>query len=139
MKNSTSKIIANIIIAVILWMIWRPLGAFIIVVQTGYLAQFIRTNENLLFWSIPVVIFIGIIWGFIISILIQAVIYFAIPWLSVQISFYIIGLMAVLYVGFGTKRVSAYLMDKGKVNLLTIQILGLITYVIVSAIALFIL
>ena len=139
MKNSTSKIFANIIIAVICWMIWRPLGAFIIVVQTGYFAQFIRTNENLLFWSTPVVIFIGIIWGFIISILIQAVIYFAIPWLSVQISFYIIGLMAVLYVGFGTKRVSAYLMDKGKVNLLTIQILGLITYVIVSAIALFIL
>jgi hypothetical protein len=138
-KDSTAKVIAGILIIIVSWFIWRPLGAFVTVIQTGYVARFIRTNQNLLFWSTPIVIFIGIMWGIIMGILIQVIIHFSIDWSIAKVFFNLLGLMAVGYVGYGLKNVPNYLMDKEHANLLTIQILGLVVYAIVSAIIVFVL
>ncbi len=137
-KDSTAKVIAGILIVTVSWFIWRPFGAFIIVIQTGYVARFIRTNQNLLFWNTPVVIFIGMMWGIIMGLLIQVIIHFSVGWSLAKVFFNLLGLMAVGYVGYGFKNVPNYLMDKEHANLLTIQILGLVMYATVSAIIMFV-
>ncbi len=124
------KIIGIIITNVLVWLLWKPLGAFTILMLVGYLRE--PLQRSAIFWSRSAGAVLGLLLGTLVAALVWLLAHFAVHSVLGKCFYGIEGFLGVGYIGYGINP-NCNWRQNWEQKIADAQMFGLLSYVLMTA------